>query len=145
MQDLSSEKSPVHSDLIHKEAKFHISHLPQNMSTSTKEKRKLICKKYREKKKKYIISLKTEILHLQQKQLQLKHKLPLSTIDTIINIILYKAKTSSVNLQKDLFVSLINSSSAQIEIKSATQKDVTQCKANPFFSLYTSVASLQKW
>ena len=145
MQDLSCEKSPTKPEHIHKEKKFHISHLPQNINPSTKEKRKLICKKYREKKKKYIISLKTEISQLQQKQSQLKHKLPLSISDTIINIILHKAKTSSVNLQKDLFVSLINSSSAQLEIKSHSHSELSKCKVNAFFSLYTGVTSLQKW
>lgn len=144
MQDSNKENSPKKYPPIQKEKKFHISYLPKISKPSTKEKRKMICKKYREKKKNYIISLKTEISNLQYKQNEMKQHLSLSILDNIINIIISKAKSASIPLHKEIFLFLTNSSCTQLEIDTKSTKEQTFSELNNFFSLYTSFTFLQK-
>ena len=144
MQGSDGEELPKKQKSIQKKMKFYINYTPTNNKPSTKEKRKMICKKYREKKKTYIINLKNEISNLQTQIDRIQRQSQQTMLDILNNIIILRAKHASVNIQKELLLTSTDTSSCHLDNANDTTKEATLLEQTQIFSLYKTISTLQK-
>ena len=144
MQGSEVEQLPKKQKSVRKKMKFYINYTASNNKPSPKEKRKLICKKYREKKKTYIINLTNEILNLQTQIEHIQRQSRHTMLDVLNNIIILKAQHASININKDLLLTSTTTSSYNVDNVNDTMKEDTLLEQTQIFSLYNTISTLQK-